>query len=154
MDYVERPRIDVISPGLYRPLVFLALLTFLNACATSPNATSPTPSCRKGERPAITESLYFGRNKPVGTVSPEEWTAFVNRVVTPAFPEGLTSWAASGQWRLGDGTIDREDSYVLQVVHDQTDGRDSTIQQIVAKYKQEFHQEAVMRIRSSACVSY
>jgi hypothetical protein len=61
--------------------------------------------CTRDEGVAVQDSLYFGTAKPDGIVSPEEWAAFLSAVVTPRFPQGLTVWQASGQWRTGDRTI-------------------------------------------------
>ncbi len=102
----------------------------------------------------MTESIYFGSNKPGGTVTTMEWAKFVNDHVTPAFPEGLTSWAGSGQWRMADGKIEREISYILQLTHDTTEEKESAIRAIMDRYKKEFHQEAVLRVRSHACLSF
>jgi hypothetical protein len=130
-------------------IVYAGLLLALGGCAVTLES-----ACRSGEKLLITESLYFGRNKPGGMVTPQEWAAFVNQLVTPAFPEGLTAWPASGQWRMADGTIEREPSHVLQITHEPTDEKEQAIIRIMDRYKKDFQQEAVMRIRSTACVSF
>jgi hypothetical protein len=98
--------------------------------------------------------LYFGTARPDGVVTPEEWSAFVDRLVTPRFPQGLTSWAAAGQWQTGTGMVEREASHVLSVVHSDTEENERAIREIASKYKAEFQQEAVLRVRSRACMSY
>ncbi len=110
--------------------------------------------CPIGEQTAVTESIYFGTNKPGGIVTSEEWAAFVNDTVTPAFPEGLTSWAASGQWRMASGAIERETTHILQLTHDDSPPRNQAIQTIVDKYKHDFQQEAVLRVRGRTCIRY
>ncbi|MGH6636071.1 MAG: DUF3574 domain-containing protein, partial [Gammaproteobacteria bacterium] len=62
----------------------------------------------------------FGTAKPGGSVTSQEWQEFMNQVVTPHFPEGLTSWEASGQWQSVTGVIEREASHVLHIVHPDT----------------------------------
>src|SRR5436853_2433457 len=79
-------------------LLFVAAL--LSACAT----TSPHSPCHAGEQQAVVDSLYFGS----GEVKPEEWQEFLATVITPRFPEGLTSWPAAGQWRNDTGQIEKE----------------------------------------------
>ena len=125
------------------------LLTTAVGCATT-----QTVSCQPSEKSAATESIYFGSNKPGGTVTTMEWAKFVNDHVTPAFPEGLTSWAGSGQWRMADGKIEREVSYILQLTHDATEDKERAIRSIMERYKKDFHQEAVLRVRSHACLSF
>src|SRR5262245_9277744 len=84
------------SPMSY---VLVALAAVLAGCATA-----PTPACRPGEHSTVSDLLYFGMAKPTGgVVTQEEWDDFLRVTVTPRFPEGLTAWPASGQWRGADG---------------------------------------------------
>ena len=100
------------------------------------------------------DSLYFGTTMPDGRVSPEDWQRFLAEEITPRFPEGLTSWSAAGQWRNGAGELEKESSFVLHVVHPDTTQADSAILEVVNTYKSRFRQEAVLRVRSAACISY
>ena len=100
------------------------------------------------------DSLYFGTAKPGGTVTASEWTAFVHEVVALDFPEGLTSWTAAGRWRNSAGGVEQETTYVLQLAHHGGEVKDRAIQQLILRYKRDFTQEAVMRIRSQACRSF
>ena len=128
--------------------VVLLLALSLAACAAA------QPPCRAGERRAVTEALYFGTARPGGVVSADEWKEFVNQVATPRFPSGLTSWPASGQWRGASGIIEREASYVLQIIHPDAEAQERAIAEIVREYRARFEQEAVLRVRSSGCVSF
>lgn len=128
----------------------IACLAFLVAGCSTLNAAG----CRSGEQSTISELLYFGTDKPGGgTVSPEEWSGFLAAAVTPRFPAGLTVWSASGQWRSADGTITREDSYVLNLLHPDTPDAEANVQAIVSLYKTRFVQEAVLRVRAQGCMS-
>ena len=69
------------------------------------------------------------------------------------FPEGLTAWPASGQWRGADGQVVREDSHVLQLLHPPDAASEQSIRAIVSEYKTRFAQEAVLRVRSRSCMS-
>ena len=130
------------------PLLYVMLLA-AGGCASTQEF-----ACLQGEKAAVTESLYFGTAKPGGVVSREEWTTFVDETVMPAFPEGLTSWSASGQWRMASGTIEHETSHILQLIHDGGAKKDAVIQRIMSSYKHAFQQEAVLRIRSRGCISF
>ena len=115
----------------------------------------PRPlTCSPNEHPVIIETLYFGTAKPGGTVSATEWESFVNEIVVPAFPEGLTAWDTSGRWRMATGIVEQETSHILQLTQDGSTRKDSAIQSVIQTYKREFQQEAVMRIRSQACRSF
>ena len=78
---------------------------------------------------------------------------FVASVVTPRFPGGFSVWEARGEWRSAGGSIAREKSFVLNVVHPPGHGADESLASIVAAYKERFAQEAVLRVRSPACSS-
>ncbi len=55
-----------------------------------------TISCLPSEHAIVTETLYFGTAKLGGVISALEWETCINEVVLPTFPDGLTSWAATG----------------------------------------------------------
>lgn len=139
------------SPVLFikrlRPLGFYSVIVVAVIACTS----TPTMRCSSGEQPVVLDTLYFGTAKPGGTVTADEWTAFLDEMVVPEFPEGLTSWAAAGRWGNSAGLVEREHSYILQLAHIGNQEKDRAVQGIVHRYKSDFHQEAVMRIRSRAC---
>jgi Protein of unknown function (DUF3574) len=101
----------------------------------------------------ISEALYFGTDKPDGMVSADDWQSFLNDSVTPRFPQGLSVWRASGQWKSDAGPIIRESSYVLNIVHPDSAVAEAAMNEVARAYKDKFRQEAVLRVRSAACVS-
>lgn len=130
-------------------LVSVALVSSLLAgCATVDEL-----HCRPGEQPAIADLLYFGTAKPKGIVSDADWSDFLRSAVAPRFPAGLTAWPASGQWQSADGSLIRENSFVLSLVHPADEASEAAIRSIVSEYKSRFQQEAVLRIKSYACAS-
>jgi hypothetical protein len=129
-------------------LALVALVLLSGGCANA-----PASGCAQGERAAVTETLYFGRATPTGVVSDRDWSGFLREVVTPRFPAGLTSWQASGQWQSADGSLIREDSFVVSLVHPPGGTGDADIAAIVAAYKERFQQEAVLRVRGNGCAS-
>jgi hypothetical protein len=132
-----------------------ALLSIVLASPLLGCAALDQPACGSGEQPMVSEMPYFGMAKPTGgTVTQDEWSVFLRTVVTPRFPAGLTAWPASGQWRGADGQIVREDSYVVNVLHPADATAEREIVAIVAEYKTRFAQEAVLRVKSSACTSF
>jgi hypothetical protein len=129
-------------------LAALAALSLLAACATPGR-----PPCGPGERPAVSELLYFGSATPDGAVSSEDWSAFLAETVTPRFRDGLTAWPASGQWRGADGGLLREPSWILSLVHRGDAASEAEVRAVVQAYKARFRQEAVLRVRVEACAS-
>ena len=114
----------------------------------------PSPRCESGEQAMVNDLLYSGTVKPGGIVSAQEWAGFLGSVVTPRFPAGLTSWTASGQWRSADGTLTLESSHVLNLLHASDSASEAAIREVVAQYKSQFKQEAVLRVKAPACVSF
>lgn len=133
---------------LQNPLGALLLVVLLTGCG----AMNVTP-CKGDERLAVQELLYFGTDTPSGQITPEAWAQFLRDMVTPRFPEGLSTWQASGQWRSVSGEVIREPSYVVSLVHPDGPLLNKAIQEIIVAYKTRFHQEAVLRVKASVCMS-
>jgi hypothetical protein len=131
-----------------RSIALTFILATLAACSTA-----STVPCGSGQQSSVQELLYFGREKPGGQVSAEEWAEFLNDTVTPRFPAGLSSWQASGQWQSASGALVREPSYVLSVVRPDDTKTETAVREIVTAYKSRFEQEAVLRVTSHACIS-
>lgn len=133
---------------MLRFALLLAACTVLAGCAAGPQA------CASGQSPRVLDTLYFGANKPGGEVDAAQWRDFVDGFVTPRFPEGLSVLQAAGQWRNAQGVVERETSRLLQIVHEGSTVQEAAISDIQAHYKRLHAQEAVMRVRGSACVSF
>ncbi|WP_158681583.1 DUF3574 domain-containing protein [Microbulbifer pacificus] len=134
----------------------VALCLLFAGCAASPQSGAGTTglACSNSEQRQIQEHLYFGTRTPQGLVSENAWATFVERIITPHFPEGLTVLTGSGQWQGASGNIEREPSYVLSLIYSQDRQKDSAITEIIREYKRRFQQEAVLRVRSEVCVSF
>lgn len=111
-------------------------------------------TCGSSGSAHVRTTLYFGLTRPKGTVSEDEWRAFVRDEVTPRFPDGLTVWQAEGQWRRPDGRIARERSKVLLLVHDDTVAARATLGELVTSYKRMFDQESVLWESSPVCAAF
>ena len=129
----------------------IAVVSAIALCAC---AVAPGPTCKAGEQAMVSDTMYFGAAMPGGVVSAAQWSAFVESVVAPRFPRGFTTSDASGRWRSADGTSVNEASRVLFIVHAHDEASESAMRQIAAAYKSQFRQEAVLRVRSDACVSF
>jgi hypothetical protein len=100
--------------------------------------------------------LYFGSAKPDGTaVTEAQFLQFVDEVITPRFPDGLTVLTGYGQFRNSAGVIVRERSQVVILLYPLA-LRDANrrIEEIRAAYKQAFQQESVLRVESLATISF
>ena len=131
-----------------------ALALLLAVAAAGCAAPGGGAACAAGEERMVNELLYFGTARPQGVVSADEWAQFLRTSVTPRFPQGLTAWPAAGQWKGADGAIVREDSFLLSLLHPDDEASDAAVRAIAADYKSRFQQEAVLRVKSRACVSF
>ena len=129
-----------------RLLTATALVSILAGCATLNGGA--------GEKYQF-DRLYFGRAiADTGFVSDSAWSGFLKDVVTPRFPAGFTASKSEGQWRSASGSIVREPGVILDIVHPPAAVYDSAIRAIIQEYKKRFNQEAVMRLTTSARVTF
>lgn len=101
--------------------------------------------------------LFFGSLKPNGTqVSDAEFQAFLNRDITPRFPDGLTLLAGFGQFKNSQGVVIQERSRLLILLYPIEQAKDSNwkIERIRKTYNQAFQQESVLRTDELSCVSF
>ncbi len=129
-------------------VVVLAAIAVVG-CAISENI-----DCRVDERRLVSDTLYLGTARQGGVVDAAEWGQFLEETVTSRFPEGLTVWEASGQWRGADGQIVEEASHVLNLIHMGDEASERKVGEIASEYKRRFQQEAVLRTRGPVCVSF
>ncbi|MDR5752774.1 MULTISPECIES: DUF3574 domain-containing protein [unclassified Caballeronia] len=130
----------------------MAVLAF--GCIAAGCAAVHETGCAQGEQRSVSDMLYFGTSRAAGTITSAQWSGFLRSAVTPRFPEGLTAWPASGQWRTAGGAVVHEASFVLILVHPDDDTSETAVRAIIGEYKSRFDQEAVMRVKSHACVSF
>jgi hypothetical protein len=109
----------------------------------------PIPAAAlRGSSDFVRSELYFGTARPDGVVSDGEFFEFLDRIITPRFPDGLTLLKGDGQFRDESGAIIKEDSFVLILLFPLEDFRESSrkINVIRERYKSEFQQESVLRV--------
>ena len=112
-------------------------------------------SCRASAKFMARLELLFGTSRRHGApISDAEWTAFLDTVVTPRFPGGLTVFSGPGQWRGKDGQVEKERALVLVVWYEPSNDADGHIEAIRSAFKQRFDQDSVMRVDGASCVSF
>lgn len=109
-------------------------------------------------KPYVETQLFFGTARPDGgpAVTDTQFTRFVDREVTPDFPDGLTVQSGHGQWRDVGGTIEKERSYELILLYpvERAPANDRKIEEIRRAYEKAFGQEAVARVDDRARVDF
>lgn len=100
--------------------------------------------------------MMFGRN--IGGklgVTDKLWAAFLAREVSPRFPDGLTVFDTTGQWRDGKTkAVIRERSKIVRIIMPGDDSANEKIGAIASAYKTQFHQDSVGIVTRPACVSF
>ena len=137
--------------SLWVAAVLMIAVFALAACAPSP-ADMPCPD---GSERYDEYRLFFGRN--IGDaegVSDEDWRAFLADTVTPRFPDGLSVFDASGQWRDSEGGIVRERSKMVLILAESSSDAARRLDETAEEYKRKFSQESVLRVVDSACVAF
>ena len=125
------------------------LLLSVQACTTPP-ALSPC------SQPMVETKLFFGLSRPDGkSVTTREFESFVTREIVHRFPEGFTIVNGTGRWfdAQSKRTI-TENTRILIRLHGTTDAENRAIDEIAQDYKQEFHQESVLRTDSPTCPTF
>lgn len=137
-----------------RRTAITALTATLLLGLTSAGTAVSEPSAARGPGPGEPykrTELYFGATRPGGgEITPAEFELFLDKEVTPAFPDGLTWLEAHGQWMGG-----KESSYLLIILYP-FDDRDANrdLEEIREDYKAEFDQQSVLRADSTDRVSF
>ncbi len=90
--------------------------------------------------------VFCGMSSKGGEVTEADWRSFCNAHVTTAFPDGYTSFEATGYWKGHAATTERENSRVLIIVAPAE--AKSKVLTIAKQYREQFHQEAVLVMTS------
>jgi hypothetical protein len=106
-------------------------------------------AARKGSIAFVRTELYFGTAKADGSaVSEEDFRAFVDHVITPRFPDGLTVIKGDGQFRGEDGGVVKEQSFVVILLYPAETRKNSSqrIEVIRQLYLNLHDQQSVLRV--------
>lgn len=134
-----------------------AVAAFLVACSEA--LVTPAAAqfaCRTDQKSTAVVELMFGRKigDRIG-VSEAAWARFVDRELTPRFPDGLTIIDAAGQWLDPvRRRVVREPSKIVAIVIGDPERDQAKIDAIAAAYKKRFRQQAVGVVVRPACVSF
>ena len=123
------------------------------AVSTSAKAWSQKGSVSK--KPGASEwfvrtELFFGSDREDDPdVTPEQFNHFLDKIVTPQFPDGLTLLTGKGQFCCDKGgAIIQETSFVLILLYPLGTQKESSekIDKIREQYKDSFKQQSVLRV--------
>lgn len=132
---------------------FVSIL--IGAALTAGAAHAAPHACPEGMKAATTAQLFFGRNVSwTGQVSDSDWRTFLDEEVTPRFPDGLSVSDVYGQWRSPAGAFVRQSTKALFIVLAGRPDEQQRLGLIRDAYKRRFHQQAVLLVEQTACVSF
>jgi hypothetical protein len=128
-------------PGLFAAALLLVQASPANAQALS---------CTAPQTPMLDIELMLGRGK----ASAARWAQFLAREVTPRFPDGLTVYETTGQWRdPATKVIVRERSRVLRIIVPADTAADK-IAAVAEAYRKQFRQKSVGIVTRQVCASF
>jgi hypothetical protein len=139
-------------------ITILGITPAAAAATTQPQRATPNTSVKAAAAPGDIwhrTELYFGRNRPGGEVTEEEFQHFLDVEVTKRFPDGLTLLSGLGQFREQSGAITQEKSKILILLYPLTDRQaNGLIEEIRQAYKDQFQQSSVLRVDDLQRVSF
>jgi hypothetical protein len=108
------------------------------------------------QKPMTEVQLLFGRDIPGGgTVSDNDWTAYVNEVVAVAFPDGFTASDAQGTWRdAKTGAAVHEKSKIVFIEASASPELAGRLERVADVYRRRFHQDAVGIVTREVCAAF
>ena len=114
-------------------------------CGCSQNSSSSRWPSLNGNW--VETELFFGLTEDGVKISDEQWHDFVDKSITPRFPDGFTLEYGQGQYRGQDDQIHKEPTGILVLLYKRDDfARNDVILNAVAQdYISRFHQESVLR---------
>ena len=155
------------------PSAFLALLAFLaSTLGASVGCIHPAPSLPSAVAPTLAGDpahpgraqnwvdtrLYFGlgpANDSAKGVSESAWGQFLDKEVTPRFPDGLSVLNVYGQWQSkGSSTPERIRTKLLVIDYQDSPDNRAKIDAIRAAWKLKTGDQSVMRVTEPADVSF
>lgn len=125
----------------------MIVLLSLAGCASAPKL-----ACPRGQSEIHTAQLFLGAKAPA-RLSDGDLRRFVEREVTPRFPDGVTVVDGGGQWKGAENTLMREAAKVLLIVLPAKGDGLTRVEAVRAAYRTRFKQETVVVTPPPSCVA-
>jgi Protein of unknown function (DUF3574) len=113
------------------------------------SAGCTTKSAKSSQTQWTRSEIYCGLDKPAGgVVTDTEFADFLSKVVTPAFPAGMTVLDAYGQMQDSSKNIVKQHTRVILLVHEKSQANSDAIQKVISSYRSTFSNPQVMYLQS------
>jgi Protein of unknown function (DUF3574) len=149
----DPPRSQPILTGIVTRAIRLLAVAALTGCT----AGDPPAACLlPGQTPMLVAELFFGRAIPGrAPLTDDEWRAFSEQVIGPAFPDGFTTFDGAGQWRDPQtGAVAQERTKILLVAVAPSPRLPATLGAVIDEYRRRFDQKSVGVITRTACGAF
>ncbi len=133
------------------PALALALSAAGCSIGANPAASESSPTAPP-KNDWIETQMFFGLTEGNTRIPDDQWHDFIDKSVTPRFPDGFTILYGDGQYRASNNEIHKEPCAVLIILYQTVDHRrdDGLLNAIAQDYDRRFHQESVLRSDSAA----
>lgn len=115
-------------------------------------ATLEAPACPAGQEHLRTAQLFLGGQAGSAAVPESDIRTFVDREITPRFPDGVTVLDGGGQWRGAENQLIRQSQKVVLIVLPARGDPQDRLKAVRAAYRVKFRQESVV-VTQAACVA-
>lgn len=126
----------------------LILTLGLAGCMSAPRPQA----CPTGQAQLRTAQLFLGARTPTTPDDDRDLRRFVDKEVTPRFPDGVTIVDGGGQWKGSENRLIREASKVLLVVLPSSGGG-AKVDAVRTAYRTKFKREPVVVLPPPACAA-
>ena len=132
----------------------LAALLVVAAAAVAGCQTTPTPTCPVGQESLRTAQLFLGRKDVGPRASAAELSRFIDKEITPRFPDGVTVVNGGAQWEGAENVLMRDAAKVVHIVMPAKGNMDRKLKAVRKAYRAQFKQESVLVVTQPACVAF
>ncbi|MDQ3687687.1 MAG: DUF3574 domain-containing protein [Acidobacteriota bacterium] len=140
----------MLVTSTFTPAAYIKGQAALNTPAKTTNQNGVDNKKRVATEPFVRTELFFGTDRDdAPDVTDEEFNWFLDAVVTPEFPDGLTLLSGKGQFCCdANGAVIQEGSKLLILFYPLATQKESSekIEKIRKDYKNLFHQQSVLRV--------
>lgn len=133
------------------------LVVFLLAVVLMPVFASGTETLAAAKTGAewVKTEIYLGKESLAGyEISRLQFTKFMDSVVTKEFPKGFTLYETYGQMQEPDGSITKQETWVIVIAHEKTEENNKAVEVVIDEYRKQFMNAEVMRTTSPIEVKF
>ena len=131
--------------------------TLVVTAAVAAGCTSlraPPPSCPAGQESLRTAQLFLGRKNVGPRASAPDLQRFIDKEITPRFPDGVTVVNGGAQWQGAENMLMRDAAKVVHIVMPAKGDLNGKLEAVRKAYRARFKQESVVVITQPACVAF